>query len=161
MIFPDDNGGYVAKVGDFGYATIDITDSEEEQIRLPTSIPWNAPEVEDWNKKFSFNQSKLTDVYSFGALCLWLLLHDKSTEIATALGPVPEDKKRHRYFWVQKLKQDGRLRKFGRAQIRGCTTLTADQKHGIISFFGKTLADDPEKRSLDLAGIMQPFAPHQ
>jgi serine/threonine protein kinase len=140
LVFPDDEGEIVAKVCDFGYSTLSARNSEEQQIHLPISTPWNAPEV-DRNARFSLHQAKLADVYSFGVLCLWLLLTDATPQNTMHIG---------------KLKEDGELEQFVRGRIGDMPSLGTDQKNGLTSFFACALARDASLRSLDLKRIMEP-----
>lgn len=160
LIFADDAGTYTARLSDFGYSTILVNPSEEGQIMLPKSEPWNAPEVIDW-ATFSFTQAKMADSYSFGMLCLWLLFQNHPPKNATGLGSVYESKRNHGFDWIQKLKQDGELQAFASARIEAITSLNQDQKSDLKSFFASTLTDDPSSRKLELNGVMQPFEHQQ
>ena len=72
LIFKDDLGLYTAKVADFGYSTI-FTGSGK--IAMPKSEPWSAPERME-KHDFTFQEAQKMDAYSFGMLCLWILLYD-------------------------------------------------------------------------------------
>lgn len=161
MVFADHAGSYTAKVADFGYSILSANQCDEEQIYLPKSKPWNAPEVDDQDATFSLTQAKMTDLYSFGILCLWLLFKDTPLMNSTCLGPIPEEKGYHKFFCIRKLREDGELLVFVRARIDEITSLNKDQKSGLVSFFSLTLSDDPSSRILDLKKIMEPFTPHQ
>ena len=65
------------KVADFGYSTLIV--GESGKVILPKSRPWNAPE--HLFGEFNAQEAKRTDVYSFGMLCLWLLLGNRLSEI--------------------------------------------------------------------------------
>ncbi|KAF8544152.1 kinase-like domain-containing protein, partial [Trichophaea hybrida] len=69
LIFKDATGKTTVKVADFGYST--LAAGEAENICLPKSKPWNAPEHHFG--EFTTHNAKLTDVYSFGMLCLWVV----------------------------------------------------------------------------------------
>ena len=63
------------KVIDFGYSSTWAT--PEDFIRVPTTRPWTAPE---WHLRgFRVGAARKMDVYSYGLLCLWLLLHNDKT----------------------------------------------------------------------------------
>jgi serine/threonine protein kinase len=68
LVFKDVTGKTTIKVADFGYSTLA---GEVEQVLLPKSRPWNAPE--HYFGEFEVTDAKKTDVYSFGILCLWVL----------------------------------------------------------------------------------------
>ena len=75
LMFEDSPGIYTAKVADFGLST--YLHGEQDLIRMPRSVPWNAPEYHD--RHFSPQDAKAMDVYSFGMLCLWLLFGVESS----------------------------------------------------------------------------------
>ncbi|KAK3379116.1 hypothetical protein B0T24DRAFT_145647 [Lasiosphaeria ovina] len=149
LIF-DDTGlnNYSAKIIDFGYSVFsDGRDPDERWIHLPTSKPWNAPEVTGWEVLFSSNEAKRADTYSFGLLCLWLLFPEIFEGISggsEAGGVSP---------W-----QDADLRQTVTDLTEGSTGLDGLTKTSIQTFFASTLAHDPNERSLDLEAIMRPFA---
>ncbi|KAF8539361.1 kinase-like domain-containing protein, partial [Trichophaea hybrida] len=69
LIFKDATGKTTVKVADFGYST--LTAGARGKVYLPKSRPWNAPEHHV--REFTAPDAKLTDVYSFGMLCLWVV----------------------------------------------------------------------------------------
>lgn len=71
LIFKDDDGGYAARMTDFGYSTPYL--SPGQRLKLPRSLPWNAPENDRSAREWTMTAAKKTDVYSFGLLCFWLL----------------------------------------------------------------------------------------
>ena len=69
LIFDNEEGGYTARVADFGYSTQWALPNE--LIHMPRSRPWNAPE---WHHRgFTPAQAMKMDAYSFGMVVLWLL----------------------------------------------------------------------------------------
>jgi hypothetical protein len=70
LIF-EENGGYIAKVSDFGYSTVDVDDG---LINLPFSAPWHHPEQH--RNGYTFNLATKMDAYSFGMLCFWAFFRD-------------------------------------------------------------------------------------
>ena len=47
-------------------------------------MPWIAPE-HDRGERYTLEQAKLTDLYSFGMLCLWVIFKEQLTEKGTQL----------------------------------------------------------------------------
>lgn len=68
---------------DFGFSTIFA--SQDDRLQLPISRPWNAPELDRPSREWAPSQAKLTDLYSFGLLCFWLLFEQRLLEL-----PPPE-----------------------------------------------------------------------
>jgi serine/threonine protein kinase len=60
-----------AKLADFGFAGLGV----DQEIKLARTEPWAAPEVYA-RRVHSLPDSKLTDVYSFGMLCLWVIFRE-------------------------------------------------------------------------------------
>lgn len=71
LIFETGSQQYNARVTDFGYSTRYM--KEGDRIMLPISVPWNAPEIDRINRSWSPDEAKKTDMFSFAALCIWLL----------------------------------------------------------------------------------------
>ncbi|OQV08763.1 Protein kinase domain-containing protein [Cladophialophora immunda] len=69
-----DSGVYGIKITDFGYSS--FGSSESDEVKLPLSRPWEAPEYHD--RWFQLKAAKISDVYSFGLLALWLLFRDET-----------------------------------------------------------------------------------
>jgi hypothetical protein len=132
------------RVTDFGYSTVHANNSAEAQIRLPFSVPWNAPEtVSDRDRLFSVHDAKLTDIYSFGMLCVWVLFQEQLKSI----------------LMVSAMKENGRLIQSIQGYIHRATDLDPIQKKRLSGFFSSALAFDPKQRPLDLQEAMKGFAP--
>ncbi|KAM0259856.1 hypothetical protein ACHAQJ_003100 [Trichoderma viride] len=131
------------RVTDFGYSTIHANNSAEAQIRLPFSAPWNAPEtVSDRDRLFSVHDAKLTDIYSFGMLCAWVLFHDSLRSMLIFSG----------------MKESGRLVQVVQGAIHKVADLDPIQKKRLSDFFSSAIAFDPKQRPLDLQEAMKGFA---
>ena len=66
----------VAKVSDFGFSS--IWARPDDLIQVPKTEPWNAPE---WHHRgFKFREARKMDVYSFGLLCLWIVVQSADLE---------------------------------------------------------------------------------
>lgn len=69
LIFDNEEGGYIARVADFGYSTQWALPND--LVQMPRSRPWDAPE---WHHRgFTPVQAMKMDAYSFGMVVLWLL----------------------------------------------------------------------------------------
>lgn len=47
--------------------------NDGDLIKLPISVPWNAPEVDRLNRQWTPSEAKQADLFSLGMLCLWIL----------------------------------------------------------------------------------------
>lgn len=150
LIFANKLGGYTAKVADFGYSTV-VLNAEKGRVQLPKSVPWNAPEVTEWETTFTFADAKLTDIYSFAMLCLWILFKDlpQRGEVLAALRLNPKAQENDDSHWLQRLKEEQKLRDFAHNQIEATKELDQDQKLGLASFFRWALTDVSKERKMD------------
>ncbi|KAL7920908.1 kinase-like domain-containing protein [Trichoderma austrokoningii] len=131
------------RVTDFGYSTLHASNAPEAQIRLPFSVPWNAPEtVADRDRLFSVHDAKLTDIYSFGMLCAWVLFHSSFRSTMT----------------LSSKKEGGRLIQYIQEQIHAAADLDPLQKKSLSNFFASAISFDPQHRQLDLQEAMKGFA---
>ncbi|KAF8853253.1 hypothetical protein BDZ45DRAFT_82220 [Acephala macrosclerotiorum] len=73
LVFGESEETIVAKVADFGFATV----ASGNKIDVAISTPWVAPEVGSRDDGHTLEQAKKTDVYSFGMLCLWLIFRER------------------------------------------------------------------------------------
>jgi serine/threonine protein kinase len=71
LVFTEESGQYKARVTDFGYSSRFTND--EDRLKLPITVPWNAPEVDRLNREWTPSQAKQADLFSFGMLCVWLV----------------------------------------------------------------------------------------
>ena len=93
-MFQNDDGQVLAQIIDFGYSSVCSTD--EDQVHLPHSIPWAAPEVlHQISPKFKVRDAKKTDVYSFALVCLYTLFwRHFGVEDAEGATPAMTEKER-------------------------------------------------------------------
>jgi serine/threonine protein kinase len=154
QLIGDDCGdatNYVAKVADFGYSTCRgaaENTSSSEQVSLPWSPPWNAPEVHRDNYILPFSEAKLSDVFSLGMLCLWLLFQNEDLS-KSARGVQGE------YDWLRELKKDGKMKSFARERIHGDRGLDISRKPAIEEFFELTLSAESCRRTRDLHYLLR------
>jgi serine/threonine protein kinase len=134
LIFKDDSSKYVAKVADFGYSTVFAGSGG---ILMPRSATWVAPE---WKGgcEFRFCDARKMDAYSFGMLCLWLLLFDFP-------GPLNLNTLRER---------DTDMIAFANELVKQKADLSVLQRQNLSKIFSLTLNDNPDKRTLDFDEIL-------
>ncbi|KAK5454372.1 hypothetical protein LTS15_006372 [Exophiala xenobiotica] len=148
-----DSGAYGIKITDFGYSS--LGSSESDEVKLPLSRPWEAPEYHD--RWFQLKAAKKTDVYSFGLLALWLLFRDETLvldngmdiKVSEAFGDT-EDFAMAR---LQRSKRDGTLLDATLKLTARKADLTDRQRLVIDRLFSLSLERTPHKRAAD----MQPF----
>jgi hypothetical protein len=146
-----DATNYVAKVADFGYSTCmgaAENTSSSEQVSLPWSPPWNAPEIHRDNYILPFSEAKLSDVFSLGMLCLWLLFRNE--DLSKSVRGVQGE-----YDWLRALKEDGKMKSFARDRIHGDRGLDISRKPAIKEFFELTLSAESSRRTGDLHYLLR------
>lgn len=122
---------YVAKIADFGYSSIVRGNNG---IVMPMSWPWVAPE---WNEdKFNPLDAKKMDAYSFGMLCLWLILY---MSLNNPEGKLEDLRNKH----------SGNTYAASTSLIESHGSLQAPQKEMLDKLFSLTLVKDPNCRSFD------------
>lgn len=135
LVFRDDDGKYYPKLSDFGYSTqAPYTDSF---VKLAISRPWNAPEYH--GREFSFSDGKKTDIYSFGLLCLWVLLKEDLEKCGVSFGA---DKVKS----FDELNNQGKLLEKVREALSQ-RAISKDMQLGLVLFFTHTLENDPVRRA--------------
>ncbi|KAF2962938.1 hypothetical protein GQX73_g10643 [Xylaria multiplex] len=76
--------GGVVKLSDFGFSAL----ASNKLFDLAGTYPWRAPEIISLDGA-THQQAKLTDLYSFGMLCLWVIFINKLAEIGETPEPPP------------------------------------------------------------------------
>lgn len=157
LISRDEHGAFIANVTDFGYSTRYI--SEEQRIRLPKSIPWNAPENDRSAREWKPSEARKTDIYSFGLLCFWLLFEP----YLCGLKPLPQGSNSE---WSQHINTSSSLSNRAVASMaalkdNGCLTmcsrnlLSENPDHDVVlpqllaieDFLASSLRNEPEART--------------
>ena len=131
----NETGAYTARVIDFGYSTVY---TGRGRIEIPRTEGWEAPE---WAQRggFSFSEARKVDVFSFGLVCLWLLLYDYSNPLN-----------------ICKLRREARnMAAFACDRVRLQSALDDLKKQKLMMLFMSTLTSDPEERSSDFDPILQ------
>jgi hypothetical protein len=134
LIFKDDSGSYVAKIADFGYSSIF---KENSRFAMPMTEQWEAPEWEE-GYQFSFLEAKKMDAYSFGMLCLWLILCMSLDSPEVMVGKFEDLSER-----------SGDIYAAATSLIESHVGLQTHQKEKLYKLFSLTLVNDPNCRSFD------------
>ncbi|KAJ8104722.1 hypothetical protein ONZ43_g7714 [Nemania bipapillata] len=76
--------GGVVKLSDFGFSAR----ASNKLLELAGTYPWRAPEINSLDRATP-QQGKLTDLYSFGMLCLWILFRNRLAVMGEIGVPPP------------------------------------------------------------------------
>ncbi len=127
-MFENDTKQYVARVADFGYST--WFGSADDLVFMPRTPHWTAPE---WHHRQIDKASAFKmDIYSFGMLCMWLLLYHGGE---TA----------HRKFH-EDLKSDNATSTLAHQLVTGLTDVNDEQRSNLHQLFDLSLAINPAER---------------
>lgn len=131
-----------AKIIDFGYSSFSL--SENQNVQLPRSPTWHAPECDGLRSGFSLQEAKAADVFSFGLVCLYTLF--------------PED-------FDQDPKSDRNLHRWRQNQceilprihtlLKAKKQLDEGMKLLLSNFFNDTLRTEPQSRTIDFSELMR------
>jgi tetratricopeptide (TPR) repeat protein len=145
-----------AKVADFGYSQTYL--SSEDKLSVARTTPWCAPEVTERSDGYLSHEAKLTDIYSFGMMCLWMIfadelaqnfgIHHDMTDFSTA----DTQEQISSFTKIKKLKDEDRLRLICKDLILRLP-LQPNQKVSLTKVFNSSLARDPLQRTLDMEKI--------
>ncbi|KAF3937845.1 Phytochrome [Dactylella cylindrospora] len=138
LVFGSENGSFSAKLADLSSAS--ICERDTDVIYLKGTPLWAAPEYD--HRGISLDSAKKCDIYSFGVMCLFVLSPAKETSVANWLHGVRERLQRPE------------------ADLDCCVddliTDCEDKDRGrLYDFFRKTLAFDPEYRSLEIRDALR------
>jgi hypothetical protein len=122
--------------------------SNNHRVSMPWSPPWNAPEVHRDNYVLPSSEAKLSDVFSLGMVCLWLLF--QNGDLAKSERGVQGE-----YDWLRALKKEGKLKCFACDRIDGDRNLGVSRKHALKEFFALTLSAEPGGRSEDFDHLLR------
>ncbi len=155
-MFRENDDRISAKVADFGFSSLSRSN---EAVFLPRSKPWNAPE---WDPRgFTVDQAKRQDVYSFGLLCLWLLLPDElDIDMNAAFQPnkTAGDDAIMRFKFdsrIEKLKKSDQLRHQAIEAVGRLHGLDEMQRKNLNSLLYATLAFEPLDRTCDFETLLR------
>ena len=146
------------KVADFGYSTLIV--GESGKVFLPKSRPWNAPEHHFG--EFSAQEAKMTDVYSFGMLCLWLLFGNRLSDIPQTSADGTAELILFNAPLLQIdgptlleiLKDEDRVEDIANHLVESMPGLNVECRIRLKEIFSLTLPSNPGKRTSDLARVI-------
>ena len=131
------------------------------QTRLPTrSEPWNAPELENASSHLNYEELAQTDLYSFGLVCLHLLLPVESLVGAGLCLIRSQDQTDDQ--WAKELGQK-RLIKTSEGQdslatkvlgVLELSDVSQDQRTLLRKIFDATIQPPPGRRKLPWEDIL-------
>lgn len=160
LVFRDKSGRYSARVIDFGYSTRYI--HLYQQLMLPISEPWNAPENAGRPRGWTFSQAVKADLFSFGILCLWLLFEP----CLLGTSPLPQGLKVVDIGFsgsaedtLRRMK--GGLRVYAQQLLASEIALEHDKKMALGEFFESSLSQDPEEREWSLSRFLTRLDPQR
>ena len=149
LVFKDAIGKTTVKVTDFGYST--HATGKEGTIILPRSRPWNAPEHHFG--EFTAPDAKMTDVYSFGMLCLWVLFGNSLSDMPQTA--TTETAKLISFDEsLECLKHKDEVQHIASQFVELMPELNTEDKNRLKEFFTLTVPFNPEKRTSDLAKLI-------
>lgn len=148
MSLNDGTGVVLAKVSDFGYSTV-LSDSQSV-IDLARTPPWADPEAH--RRGSSFLDAKKSDIYSFGLLSLWTLLHEHTESDLQTKDP---------YAWITDSIEQGNLESVARARLDGLAGLSVARKVCFWRFLESTVFVHREARTSDLGDIISHLGDHR
>ncbi|KAF2650287.1 TPR-like protein, partial [Lophiostoma macrostomum CBS 122681] len=154
LIFRNNDGSFTARAADFGFST--MYTNYNDQIVLPESWPWYAPECHEY-AEFSPQQAAKTDVFSFGLLCLWFLFENYLSGVL----PLPEaarwasnsctyESLHPSLELLESLKRQRSLARFANQLVATEAGLNIEEREKMQGFFNGCLACDPEERDIDV-----------
>jgi serine/threonine protein kinase len=156
LVFKDETGNYVARVADFGYSTRFC--DPNDVVSMPKSMPWNAPEHH--HRGFSILRAKKMDVYSFGALCFWLLFERPGLSISSpATGPTSERRENLKDLFMGHNNEG--LLNLALSLVAEEDSLNGDISTRLINFFKASLTKDPEDRIDDVSNLVLLLVPER
>jgi len=153
-MYKDEKGGLVPKLIDFGSSTPPAPD---RLVYLPRSAPWTAPERT--HRAVPTLSAKKMDVFSFGLLCLWLLVENQYSDDSW-LCEMLQSVETHSAISSHS-KEAGHVLgsslpcQRASGLIEDYRMFESDAEENLKAFFKCTLAMEPGKRILDWNLLIQ------
>lgn len=139
---------------DFGSSTPPAPDA---LVYLPRSAPWTAPERT--HRAIPVLSAKRMDVFSFGLLCLWVLIesqHSDDSWLRDMMQSVePYSITTTHSKDSDHIQESNLLCQWATGLIENPRMFESDTKENLNSFFRYALALDPEERTLDWSLLIQ------
>ena len=158
-MYKDSTGKTTIRVSDFGYSTLAADDTE--MIFLPKSRPWNAPEHHYMG--FDITAAKKMDVYSFGMLCLWILVGnrlqadtptvtiDGRAKLVSFDGPPAQ----HIRTELEQLKDEDRVGDVACQLMQAMPGFSDELKARLNKFFSLATTLNAENRTSDFGKLLE------
>ena len=151
LVFKDETGKYVGKVADFGYSTR-FRDADD-LVAIPSkSIPWDAPEYH--HRPIALSKAKKRDVYSFGALCLWLVFERLGSRSSSSTSNTTNEQQQSLENLIVAHKSGDGLLNLAVHLVAEEESLNGDIRTQLVNFFKASLAEDPENRIEDTSKLI-------
>jgi len=131
-----------AKIIDFGYSSFSL--SENQNVQLPRSPTWHAPECDGLRSRFSIREAKAADVFSFGLVCLYTLFPRDFDQDPKS------DRSIHR--WRQ---NQGEILPRVHTLLNSKKQLDEGMKLSLSHFFNHTLPTEPKSRTIDFPELLR------
>ena len=152
LVFKENKGRYRARVTDFGYAT-QFAD-ERSLVRLPISLPWNAPEHNRLNREWIPSQARKADMFSFGLTCFWLVFEpflsgSLESNLTIGFASAPEETS---LMTISRNKKE--LQRVMQGLIAAHTELEGHKAAALKTYFDMSLNGNPEKRNFGLRRLL-------
>jgi serine/threonine protein kinase len=153
LVYKDGLGLFTARLTDFGYST--HLAGHHENIMMPKSWPWNAPEHH--HRGFKPQQAKTMDMFSFGVLSLWIMYKSylsgkipfppNMSWTSKYMANEAESVDRHT---IERLKKDDKLTKLSVELLAADTALEEMAKLQLEGIFRIMLLCNPVAREAGL-----------
>ncbi|KAG8534311.1 uncharacterized protein KY384_001155 [Bacidia gigantensis] len=146
LIFQTESGDFVPKITDFGFAKPCTTESDLF-FQLPHSGPWTAPEHH--RRRFSSSQALSMEVYSFGVLCLWMLLYNTKCN------------KDVKFYNDMESLEDRSVNEHAYHLLNSSPEIDQESLHLLQIIFDSCLPKDPSNRAKSLAPAVTSLSPER
>lgn len=161
-MFQNDGGGYSASMIDFGYSSRYV--DPNEGLRLPRSVPWNAPENDGRRDRCTLSQAVQADLYCFGMVCVWLLFEPL---LSAATSPhhspilVEGEVQRTAAAAATLRTRKSWLQTFAHQLLESEPMLGEHSRRALGTLFESCLSDDPRQRDAEsLRDFIGRLVPH-
>lgn len=149
-----DAGDWMARVSDVGFARVGL--SLEEELHVPQSRPWTDPE---WHRRtWPVTAVQAMDIYSYGMVCLWLLLNDKVPASISGSGELGKQtffvENDAPFTQLELLQRDGQLITVIDQALDSAMLGSDSEKQNLSQFFNSTLHVNRESRERDFQKLI-------
>jgi len=151
LIFNSASQTYTAKVSDFGYSTVFAR--SDARIKMPATEGWVAPEWNHRNVTTNSDGAQKMDIFSLGALCLWLLFYNNKNKNNITGGSTSD-------YFAQRRSETSLIALVG-LHVKGVKELGEEKRENLQLFFERSLQHDPALRCLKVEAIVNLIAPER